>query len=122
MTSQELFDTCVERLIKQGKPAKNNFGICSYLTKCGLKCAVGILLKEGEYSPTMEGDNVENLVDNGMLPKRLAEHKLLLMYLQQTHDGTKWSPTNMEDFKRAADKFSLKWKFDNAKIQQILSS
>jgi len=125
MTHQELFDTCMEQLIKQGGPSRSESNVCKYLSKNGTKCAVGILLKEDEYSPKMEFISVQGLVANRLLPKRLIPYKELLLELQNVHDRINWSPSDMEefaDFQVVAHKFDLQWKFNDAKIQRVLSS
>lgn len=61
MTTQQVFDTVIEHLIKQGKQAKASTGHCSYRTTDGLKCAVGCLIPDELYNPILEGRSVEGI-------------------------------------------------------------
>lgn len=59
MTEQELFDKVVAHLRKQGVKSVEN-GRCRYRTAEGLKCAIGILIKDEDYSTELEGCVVYN--------------------------------------------------------------
>jgi len=95
MTAQEILNTVAQHLIKQGRkslrpdayddPDDLDGDGCAYLSKDGLKCAVGCLLEEGEYYPEMESKNVDGLRD--LLPGRLRGHTDLLTSLQLIHDA-----------------------------------
>lgn len=59
MTTQEIFDTVVNHLLTQGRPALGEAGDCRYLTDSGLRCAVGCLIKPEHYDPAeLEGESV----------------------------------------------------------------
>lgn len=55
MTNQEAFDIVVKHLLSQGERSLTPGGLCAYRGKNGLKCAVGILIPDNEYSPELEG-------------------------------------------------------------------
>lgn len=86
MTSQEIFDIVVTHLRKQGKPAMNNIGGCSYRGVDGTKCAVGCLIPDSIYKSEMEGSIAEELVIQFEGLYHLIEHKHLLGLLQSAHD------------------------------------
>lgn len=54
MNHQKAFDTMLNHLRQQGKPAVTEKGRCRYRVD-GLKCAVGALIPDEEYEPAMEG-------------------------------------------------------------------
>jgi len=95
MTSQEMFDASASHMIRQGQQSINAAGSCLYRTKDGLKCAVGALIPDAEYSPWMEqsGGICELLQaaqhENLMTPTLtiLQEHTRLLIRLQDAHDN-----------------------------------
>ena len=62
-TRQEAFDVMVSGLIKQGKPSYDiqTMG-CMYNNHDGQKCAVGMLIPDEFYSPTLEGCGVLSLI------------------------------------------------------------
>jgi hypothetical protein len=86
MNAQEIFDTVVTHLYTQGKQAGDGVGGCLYRTDEGLKCAVGCLIPDDQYHPSMEGQTVESL--QSLLPSYLLPHKSLLINLQMLHDAT----------------------------------
>lgn len=58
MTNQELFDTCLNHLRKQGKRSVNSTGDCLYRAPDGSMCAVGALIPDDKYSPDFENRSV----------------------------------------------------------------
>jgi len=50
-------------------------------------CAVGCLIADDEYEPSMEGENVPGLMVLGRMPARLAPHERMLAELQALHDN-----------------------------------
>lgn len=58
MTKQEIFNTVCKHLIDQGQTSKGDDYYCAYRGDNGLKCAVGCLIKDECYSPTLEGSSV----------------------------------------------------------------
>lgn len=90
MTPQEIFDTVVRHLAKQGRPARTE-AICAYRMDMGdgtvLQCAVGCLIPEHLYSLDMEGLRVQNIVLRPTLPEWFRVNSSLLADLQGDHDG-----------------------------------
>ncbi len=122
MTPQEVFDTVANHLRKQGQWARvanplpsawrNQSEICAYRTPEGLRCAVGCLIEDEDYDPTMEGKTVDSLVDEFDLP-HLYRHQHLLSRLQELHDYDKaWSEDGFKDepgLLYIADEFCLNY-------------
>ena len=91
-TKQEVFDQVAEHLLNQNKqsldPDKYN-DICVYRAPGGLKCAVGCLIADDEYSKEWEGKAWSIIRPN--IAKDLdidfdGEHESLLIKLQSVHD------------------------------------
>lgn len=115
-TAQEIYETVVTHLRKQGcksvRPADNLNYICMYRSPDGMKCAVGCLIPDTEYSDNMESKDVRDLLSLYFLsPERLKEfttHKLLLSALQDIHDNKPifvWEA----QWRMLADDFGLKY-------------
>jgi hypothetical protein len=102
MTEQEIFDTVVRHLKKQGRRAVDR-GQCVYRHPEGLKCAVGCLISDAEYYPRMEGQPVYDIT----LPDRLAGHRRLLSYLQDSHDAALDMANLWQRFRETAALFKL---------------
>lgn len=102
MNKQQIFDTVVNHLAAQGKRAMRNMYAaekpdwfqdgsteqmsCAYRGENGAKCAVGCLIPDYMYDPSMEGCTVNTLVDMEKIPTDLLPHINLLTDLQQAHD------------------------------------
>lgn len=89
MTAQEVFDTSASWLLKQGKKSEDRF--CLYRGPDNTACAVGCLIQDDEYKPSMDdrinGDtSLSHIYELGLLPKRLHPHIELLSDLQDVHD------------------------------------
>lgn len=123
MTPQEVFDTVANHLRKQGQRARvanPNFRpgfhgteeICAYRSPEGLRCAVGCLIKDEDYVPSMEGQTVDSLVEEFDLPY-LFSHHLLLGRLQELHDYEgAWSEDGFKDegnLYEIADEYGLNY-------------
>ena len=130
VTAQEIFDTVLTHLRKQGKAAKSIYGKCLYRGVGGTSCAVGCLIPDAMYDLRIEGLEVRHIMygrfpggrKSGaaeLLPivHRIAahlgaEHVELLEELQSAHD---WAlgpqgPLAWEDsMRRVAGKFNLKY-------------
>lgn len=105
MNAQEIFETVVRHLSKQGRrsmralhgaerpewieggaPAMR----CAYRGDGGTMCAVGVLIPDEEYRPTLEGLLVRSLLDRadiGTAVAALRRHASLLFELQRAHDS-----------------------------------
>ena len=125
MLAQEVYDTVVQHLFAQGKPA---FGYYSEEKTVGapgcayrigeLKCAVGCLIPDDVYRRDMENQSVKNLVDHWEVPPYFEYHIPLLNKLQTVHDSSRnwehdnpekgWNYANLaEDLLEAAYLFNL---------------
>lgn len=82
--AQDVIDSVYAALVAQGAPSFSSSYTCHYRHE-GLKCAVGICLTDDEYSPDMEGVQVNELGD--LLPERLRPHTDTLYQLQMAHDA-----------------------------------
>jgi len=126
LTAQTIFDTVVDHLFTQGRPAVAGNGFCAYRGANGAKCAVGILIPDDLYDPKM--DNMDNADDgNGYgvsmllntfgLLNFLRPHTKLLWGLQDTHDE------NLSGFERQTENFDLKrlkmWLEDIARMHRL---
>ena len=91
MTTQEIFDTVVNHLFTQGRPAiEDSTGYCKYLTASGLKCAVGCLIKPEHYHPDMEGGTMQSpLVRKAVVNSVLPEADLKALELDYLHNTYK---------------------------------
>lgn len=87
MTNQEAFTTVVNHLRKQGCKAMVETG-CRYRTPNGQKCAIGILMPDELYQPTMESTMVGYLLTQYTLVREHLDHVdlALLEALQSVHD------------------------------------
>ena len=88
MNKQEIFDTVLFGLRKQGHASKSGEGHCSYRGKDGAMCAAGLLIKDKHYSPQIEGDMVEDpLVQSVLLESGVSAcHIEFVSHLQTAHD------------------------------------
>jgi len=88
---QELYERVKESLLSQGKKSVRN-GICRYRSPGGLKCAVGLLIADSEYSKDLESEGLHGLSLQEALKrsgvKFSTEVRQLLMSLQYVHDNT----------------------------------
>ncbi len=93
-TRQEIYDTVVGHLRKQGRPAMvgGSDNVCAYRGADGTSCAVGCLIPDEYYDDKYEGHNVGQLVKRGYLEftsDTVSSESLLLLLrkLQGAHDG-----------------------------------
>lgn len=86
LNNQTAFDKVVRHLLKQGKRSESSeAGGCAYRGEMGLACAVGCLIPDDEYRPSLEGESVENIQKK--IPSIALLSQMLLMDLQHTHDS-----------------------------------
>lgn len=109
MNAQEIFDTVVTHLRKQGSKSQeyytNGVDQCVYRNSDGKKCAIGCLISDEEYFDDMEGQPVINLFGQGYL-SHLRPYEDLLSRLQAIHDEnmvSQWEGA----FAEVADNFDL---------------
>lgn len=114
--AQELFDTIIHHLRKQGqKSVSMDYApgyTCRYRSPEGLKCPIGALIPDTEYHQDMEEKSFDVLLASGLLSQPFQEefhvHADLLRQLQHIHDHTymeKWE----DGFFLLAKKFNLKY-------------
>jgi len=95
-SNQEVFDTVVAHLRKQGRVSMGAFDTRAYLGFDGTKCAVGCLIPDDQYTPSLEGRNILDLVGSGNVvldPEDTGGTLGLLYALQIIHDTdptTEW--------------------------------
>ena len=96
MTNQEAFDRICEHLIRQGRPAVGDDGLCAYRGEGGTACAIGGILPDELYRPGIEGSNIRGLIEcRPDVAKYFAGVDAdLLARLQNAHD--RWA-RRMED-------------------------
>jgi hypothetical protein len=90
MTKQEVFDYVSNHLLTQNKRSVQGYDACAYRGDNNTSCAIGCMIKNNEYLPTMEGLNISQLLHkeniNPSLKARLLPHENLLCSLQVIHD------------------------------------
>jgi hypothetical protein len=84
MNKQEIFDTVAKHLFKQGKRAWRDTKGCEYRSEDGSMCAVGCLIPDDLYHPSMEGYPVQDIAES--VEFLGSENLELLAELQLTHD------------------------------------
>ena len=128
MTGQEIFDSVLAHLRKQGDASLNASGKCAYRGEGGTACAVGCLIPDELYDPRIESWRVESIlglrtggVDAGEVEayrevlSRVAGHlgqenKTLLGTLQHAHDNQlakSGLPAWEREMKRIAGNYGL---------------
>lgn len=58
MTRQQIFDKCANHLINQNAQSLNTSGDCAYRSDNDTKCAIGGLIPNSAYVPSIEGIGV----------------------------------------------------------------
>ena len=90
MDLQQVFTTVTSSLLNQGEPSIDNDGSCCYRGPGQLKCALGHLIPDANYTPEIEGYSLSHQSVVQRLPfpvpvdSRLYE---LLQQLQSVHDA-----------------------------------
>ena len=87
MTTQEVFDKVATHLLTQNCKSVDDFGRCFYRGPEGTKCAVGILIPDEQYNPSMEHHTVQTLIDKFPMPEYFNRDKIMLIALQRIHDS-----------------------------------
>ena len=86
-SAQEVFNQVVTHLRAQGVRSVHNDGGCAYRSPGGNKCAVGCLIPDEVYHPSMEGTNVNYMLRHRPELVHLSEYVRLLGHLQHLHDN-----------------------------------
>ena len=118
-TMQNMFDTAVKGIIKQGKPSivkkHGGPGVCRYRGRNGLKCAIGHLITDSKYSAKLEGISLlGNNLDGGVAIDRILEaanidprDQFFAANLQHLHDGCpSFGDGFLTEFKKSARRFA----------------
>ncbi len=116
MTSQEIFDTVLSHLRVQGPCTLNGMIACRYRGSNGARCAIGALIPDDLYLPSMERMLITGLIRfmeslgerYSSLCKTFKEHEKLITRLQLIHDNenkSNWEP----HWKLTAMLFNLKY-------------
>lgn len=90
MTNQEAFNKVVTGLRAQGKPSvvMDIYGgnMCAYRNPNGLKCAIGMLIPDEQYTSCFEGGlSLSEVIES--VPALQGIDSSLLSLLQRTHDN-----------------------------------
>ena len=117
MTEQEIFDSVLAHLRKQGRASVNGQGKCAYRGEGGTSCAVGCLIPDELYDSRIENWTVESILglrangagarENEAYREVLAriaghlgqENEYLLATLQEAHDH-KLAKSDLPDWER----------------------
>ena len=81
MTPQEMFDTALNGVLRQGGPSVDKKGNCLYRRANGRRCAAGWILPD-EVVADYEGYSVDCIP----LPEPFTSHRSLLLSIQSAHD------------------------------------
>jgi hypothetical protein len=85
---QSVYNQVRRHLLTQNARASQNGSVsCHYRTKTGLKCAVGCLIPDEDYTPALEGRSVQSAEVRAVLgiPK-YSPYTEMLADLQFVHD------------------------------------
>lgn len=107
-SNQSVFDYAVAHMAAQGRRSTNGDSRCLYRGPDGLMCAVGCLIPDEEYSPSLEDMVVMNITPK-QLPQALLPYgdNTLLHQLQRCHDQA-LSPSRLREMlTMVAEDFSL---------------
>lgn len=115
MTTREILERVRNHLLTQNKKSveHNDPLECRYRTKDGLSCAVGCLIKNEFYSPSLEGKGIGNfavvLTVECSLETKLTEEQLNILWkLQRLHDSA-----DVECWKSELDEIEKEFCNDN---------
>ena len=111
-SEQEVFDVVVKHAEQMIEPSFEN-GRCVYRSSCGNKCLVGALIRDCDYTPSMDdghGTNVASLLRRDLLPEYLLPFaERLLIQCQNAHDydaecgdAVQWKNSMIYKLKRVA--------------------
>lgn len=113
-SSQEVFDQIVSHLRKQScrsvAAEPNNGPTCLYRGPNGTKCAVGCMIPDEIYHPSMEGKGVTTIIKLYFGLLFLSLHRNLLAEMQNIHDNC-LIETWEREFQLIAVRYDLKYTF-----------
>jgi hypothetical protein len=109
MGQQATFDKVVNHLRRQNARAMGAFGLCRYRVVNGRRCAVGCLIPDDKYSPSLEGQSLD-LPDSSQDLRAILEQEghdvSLVRQLQMIHDTVLIHHWETE-FEKLAGKYKL---------------
>ena len=85
MTDQEAFDAMCRHLLGMKKQSATRTGNCRYRAAGDLRCAVGVLIPDDQYSRALEGSAVTWIV--GEVPALKGLDVVMLEKVQSIHDS-----------------------------------
>lgn len=127
MNRQEAFDLAAKHLLAQGVKSREKADssspyppACAYRGEDGLKCAIGALIPDDQYSPNMENMSVSILLRQEYCPPILKSGDLtkgFLQGLQDAHDHAH-GDGDVEEFRRNLFTFAKQWKLDASVLEE----
>ena len=123
MGQQTTFDRVVSHLRRQNARAMGAYGLCRYRAANGRRCAVGCLIPDDKYSPSLEGQSLD-LESAGELRRVLEEegHDVnLVRQLQVIHDTVLIHHWETE-FEKLAARYKLDFCRQRQHPRQAMSS
>lgn len=90
--STDVFNYVVNHLREQGRQSLfEERDQCAYRGDGGTMCAVGALIADDEYGPSLENNSIVTLFEKNLLPtdlkERIEPNLQMLMDLQRLHDN-----------------------------------
>lgn len=121
MNRQEAFDIAAKHLLAQGKKSrmKDDDYLCAYRGSDGLKCAIGALIPDDQYTG-LECMNVTILLAQPDCPPILMSGDLtkdFLQTLQDAHDDAH-GDGDVEEFRRNLSYFAHSWQLDTSVLEE----
>lgn len=112
MTNQEAFDKVVVHLKQQKWKKALDGKDYMYRSGDGLKCAVGVLIPDSQYSTKLEDQDADIIMEHIPALSGLSSHMLLV--LQKFHDSfmTSNESDNLDRLKDICEGYGLRWKHD----------
>lgn len=111
MDKQEMLNTVVPFLIRQGKPSMNTKMKCMYRGPDGTKCAIGCMIPDDKYNPSFDICKPLALIMKQM-PEVLGDDIIFLRSVQKCHDEAGvhyFVPVMLGLFKELAEDYRLVW-------------
>lgn len=92
LNRQDILEATVMGIVTQGGPSLDDGGNPAYRGNDGCRCALGFLIDDANYDPSLEGFNLDSYSVSGALAKSLPEFdcddRKFLRELQWAHDLT----------------------------------
>ena len=124
-TAQNIFETSVRHMIKQGTRALNaELDACMYRGNDGTKCAIGCLIEDDEYDEAMEGIGIAGLINTSVfmgLFKWARPHRRLMMNLQDAHDHALRNGAQSVSFIQSVKDIAIDSNLDYTFIRELIN-